>query len=92
MDLECYPALARQIALDGGHLLDEGAELERDRARRDAAREGEELGREVGQTVSLNKDDDGTQFTITSIQAAPPDRTPATNLPDESAVEAAVAD
>ncbi len=50
------------------------------------------LGREVGQTVSLNKDDDGTQFTITSIQAAPPDRTPATNLPDESAVEAAVAD
>jgi transcription elongation GreA/GreB family factor len=50
------------------------------------------LGREVGQTVSLNKDDDGTQFTITSIQAAPPDRTSATNLPDESAVEAAVAD
>src|SRR6266516_3168766 len=50
------------------------------------------LGSEVGQTVSLNKDDDGTQFTITSIQAAPPDRTPATNLPDESAVEAAVAD
>jgi transcription elongation GreA/GreB family factor len=50
------------------------------------------LGREVGQTVSLNKDDDGTQFTITSVQAAPPDRTPATNLPDESAVEAAVAD
>jgi transcription elongation GreA/GreB family factor len=50
------------------------------------------LGRELGQTVSLNKDDDGTQFTITSIQAAPPDRTPATNLPDESAVEAAVAD
>src|SRR2546430_8058244 len=43
------------------------------------------LGCEVGQTVSLNKDDDGTQFTITSIQAAPPDRTPATNLPDESA-------
>src|SRR5205809_1866416 len=50
------------------------------------------LGREVGQTVSLNKDDGGTQFAITSIQAAPPDRTPATNLPDESAVEAAVAD
>jgi transcription elongation GreA/GreB family factor len=50
------------------------------------------LGREVGQTVSLNEDDDLTQFTITSIQAAPPDRTPATNLADESAVEAAVAD
>jgi transcription elongation GreA/GreB family factor len=50
------------------------------------------LGREVGQTVSLNKDDDLTPFTITSIQAAPPDRTPATILPDESTVEAAVAE
>jgi transcription elongation GreA/GreB family factor len=50
------------------------------------------LGREVGQTLSLNKEDAGPEFTIISIQAAPPDRTPATNLPDESAVEAAVAD
>src|SRR5437879_6578735 len=50
------------------------------------------LGREVGQTLSLNKEDGGPEFTIVSIQAAPPDQTPETNLPDESAVEAAVAD
>jgi transcription elongation GreA/GreB family factor len=50
------------------------------------------LGREVGQTLSLNKEDGGPEFTIISIQAAPPDQTPETNLPDESAVEAAVAD
>jgi transcription elongation GreA/GreB family factor len=47
------------------------------------------LGREIGQTVSLNKEDD-TQFTIISIQAAPPDQaTPTTELPDESAIEVA---
>src|SRR5207247_6382151 len=50
------------------------------------------LGREVGQTLSLNKEDGDPEFTIISIQAAPPDQTPETNLPDESAVEAAVAD
>jgi transcription elongation GreA/GreB family factor len=50
------------------------------------------LGHEVGETVSLNKED-GTQITIISIQAAQSEpTTAATNLPDESAIEAVVSE
>src|SRR5258707_8532099 len=50
------------------------------------------LGHEVGETVPLNREDSVAQFSIVSIQPAPPDRTePAANLVTESAVEAAVA-
>lgn len=49
------------------------------------------LGHEVGETISLNTEHGAAQFTIVSIQAAPPDQTaPALDLPSESAVEAAV--
>ncbi len=48
------------------------------------------LGHEVGDTVSLNTEG-AAQFTIMSIQAAPPNQTaPAADLPSESTVEAAV--
>jgi transcription elongation GreA/GreB family factor len=51
------------------------------------------LGHEVAETISLNADDSVAQFIIVSIQPAPPDQTaPATELPSESAVEAAVAE
>ena len=52
------------------------------------------LGHEIGETVSLNTEH-GTaaQFTIVSIQPAPPDRTAhAPDLLSESAVEPAMAD
>jgi transcription elongation GreA/GreB family factor len=51
------------------------------------------LGHEIGETVSLNTEHGIAEFTIASIQAAPPDQTtPAPDLPSESAVEAAVAE
>jgi transcription elongation GreA/GreB family factor len=51
------------------------------------------LGHEVGETIPLNTEDSVAQFVIVSIQPAPPDQTaPATELPSESAVEAAVAE
>jgi transcription elongation factor GreA len=47
------------------------------------------LGHEVGETVSLNREDGAAQFSIVSIRPAPPDRTePAADLATESAVEA----
>jgi transcription elongation GreA/GreB family factor len=50
------------------------------------------LGHEVGETVPLNTEG-AAQFTIVSIQAAPPDRSaPAADLPNESTVEAAMAE
>jgi transcription elongation GreA/GreB family factor len=52
------------------------------------------LGHKVGETVSLSTEH-GTvaQFTIVSIQPAPPDRTAhARDLPSESAVAAAMAE
>jgi transcription elongation GreA/GreB family factor len=50
------------------------------------------LGHEAGETISLNTEHSVAQFTIISIEPAPPDQTPsATNLPSEPAVEAAVA-
>src|SRR5882762_783212 len=49
------------------------------------------LGHEVGETVSLNTDHGSAQFTIVSIQPAPPDQTtPPPTLPSESTVEAAI--
>ncbi len=49
------------------------------------------LGHEVGETVSLNTDHGTAQFTIVSIQPAPPDQTtPPPTLPIESTVEAAI--
>ncbi len=51
------------------------------------------LGHEIGETLSLATEQGAAQFTIVSIQAAPPDRTaPTADLPSESAVEAAVAE
>jgi transcription elongation factor GreA len=51
------------------------------------------LGHEIGEAVSLNTEHGTAEFTIASIQAAPPDQTmPASDLPSESAVEAAVAE
>jgi transcription elongation GreA/GreB family factor len=51
------------------------------------------LGHEVGQTVSLNTEHGAAQFTITSIQRAPPDQTPATpDVPNEPGVEPAIAE
>jgi len=51
------------------------------------------LGHEIGETVSLNTEHGTAEFTIASIQAAPPDQTTsAPDLPSESAVEAAVAE
>ena len=51
------------------------------------------LGHEVGETISLNRDEGAAQFTIFSIQPAPPDQTaPAPILPTETNVEAVVAE
>src|SRR6266403_65585 len=51
------------------------------------------LGREVGQTVSLNTEHGSAQFAIVSIQPAPPDQTaPPPTLPSGSTVEPAMAE
>jgi transcription elongation GreA/GreB family factor len=51
------------------------------------------LGHEIGETISLNTEDDSAQFTIVSIQAAPPDQGAATPAPpSESTVETAIAE
>jgi transcription elongation GreA/GreB family factor len=51
------------------------------------------LGHEVGETISLNRDEGTAQFTIASIQPAPPDQTaPAPTLPTEATVEAVIAE
>ena len=51
------------------------------------------LGHEVGEMVSLNTEDGTAEFTIVSIQPAPPDQGVATpELPTESGVETAIAD
>jgi transcription elongation factor GreA len=51
------------------------------------------LGHETGQTISLNTEHGAAQFTIVSIQPAPPDQTaPPPTLPSGSTVEAAMAE
>jgi transcription elongation factor GreA len=51
------------------------------------------LGHKVGDVVSLNTDHGAAEFTILSIESAPPDRTaPAPTLPAESGLEAAIAE
>ena len=51
------------------------------------------LGHEIGETISLNTEHDSAQFTIVSIQAAPPDQGAATpSPPSESPVETAIAE
>jgi transcription elongation GreA/GreB family factor len=51
------------------------------------------LGHEVGETISLNTEQDTAQFIIVSIQPAPPDQGAATPaLPSESPVETAIAE
>jgi transcription elongation factor GreA len=51
------------------------------------------LGHELDETVSLNTEHGTSQFTIASIQPAPPDQTaPSPTLPSNSAVEAAIAE
>jgi transcription elongation GreA/GreB family factor len=51
------------------------------------------LGHAVGETVTLNTEHRVAQFTIISIEAAPPDKTtPAPEFPGERAVEAAMAE
>jgi transcription elongation factor GreA len=51
------------------------------------------LGHEIGETISMNRDEGTAQFTIVSIQPAPPDQTaPAPELASESVVEAAAVD
>ena len=51
------------------------------------------LGHEIGETISLNTEHDSAQFTIVSIQAAPPDQGAATPAPPtESPVETAIAE
>src|SRR5258708_4619849 len=51
------------------------------------------LGHEIGETISLNTEDDSAQFTIVPIQAAPPDQGAATPAPpSESPVETAIAE
>jgi len=51
------------------------------------------LGHEIGETISLNTEHDSAQFTIASIQAAPPDQGAATpGFPSESPVETAMAE
>jgi transcription elongation factor GreA len=51
------------------------------------------LGHEVGETVSLNTDHGTAQFTIISIQPAPPDHAVSLSTPPtESAVEPAIAE
>ena len=49
------------------------------------------LGHEVGETVSLNTEHSATQFTIVSIQPAPPDHAASLSTPPaESAIEPAI--
>ncbi|MBO0695032.1 MAG: GreA/GreB family elongation factor [Verrucomicrobia bacterium] len=51
------------------------------------------LGHEVGETISLNAEQGTDRFTILSIQAAPQDQAaPPPSLPNESAVEPAIAE
>src|SRR6266576_3697716 len=51
------------------------------------------LGHAVGEIVTLNTEHSVAQFTIISIEAAPPDKTtPAPEFPGERAVEAAMAE
>src|SRR5213080_4546262 len=51
------------------------------------------LGHQIGETISLNTEHGAAQFTIVSIQPAPPDQTaPAPGLPSESPVETAMAE
>ncbi|PYI73613.1 MAG: hypothetical protein DMF08_02835, partial [Verrucomicrobia bacterium] len=51
------------------------------------------LGHAVGEIVTLNPEHSVAQFTIISIEAAPPDKTtPAPEFPGERAVEAAMAE
>jgi transcription elongation factor GreA len=51
------------------------------------------LGHELDETVSLDTEHGTSQFTIASIQPAPPDQTaPPPTLPSNSAVEAAIAE
>jgi transcription elongation GreA/GreB family factor len=51
------------------------------------------LGHEIGETISLNRDEGTAEFTIASIQPAPPDQTaPGPALPTEATVEAAIAE
>jgi len=51
------------------------------------------LGHEIGETISLNRDESAAQFTIASIQPAPPDQTaPAAGLPSETSGEPAIAE
>jgi transcription elongation GreA/GreB family factor len=51
------------------------------------------LGHEIGEIISLNTEHDSAQFTIVSIQAAPPDQGAATpSPPSESPVETAIAE
>jgi transcription elongation factor GreA len=49
------------------------------------------LGREVGETISLNAEHGAAQFTIVSIKPAPPDQTAAASVPpSESTAEPAI--
>jgi len=51
------------------------------------------LGHEIGETLSLKTEHGAAQFTIVSIQPAPPDQTaPPPTLPTEAAVETAMAE
>jgi len=51
------------------------------------------LGHEVGETVSLNTEDNTAQLTIVSIEPAPPDRTEPASIPlSESTAEPAIAE
>src|SRR6266853_4585852 len=51
------------------------------------------LGHEIGETLSLATEHGAAQFTIVSIQAAPPDQSAqAPDLPSAAAVEAAIAE
>jgi transcription elongation GreA/GreB family factor len=51
------------------------------------------LGHKIGEAISLNTEHGVAQFTIISIQPAPPDQAgPLPTLPNESTVEAAVAE
>jgi transcription elongation GreA/GreB family factor len=51
------------------------------------------LGHEVGETISLNRDESVAQFTIISIEPAPPDQTATTPTRSaETSVEAAIAE
>jgi transcription elongation factor GreA len=50
------------------------------------------LGHEAGETISLNTEHSVAQFTIISIQPAPPDQmTPAFEVPSETTAEPAAA-